>query len=240
MMRARRGGICSGVKGTGSGSMGALARRRSLLVAMFGLALLLCPGVAPAFADFGFVPGSTQAVATNRDGTPDTLAGSHPFAYTTSFKLNATTDVYGHPVTEGGNPKDVAVELPPGLIGNPGATPKCTEAEFSVVALYPQCPNSSTVGFVAIEFAEEPFAYDVPLYNMVAPPGVLAEFGFSFLGYSQNHIRVSLRSGDDYGLTATLANISQAAPVVASSITLWGCSVRAAKNAPEGARPSHC
>jgi hypothetical protein len=196
--------------------------RRGALAAVLALALLLCLGVAPAFAGFGFAPGSVVAAATNEDGSPDTLAGSHPFAYTTTFKLNTTIGPYGYLDVEGGLPKDVSVELPPGLIGNPNATTKCTEAQFNVIEIFNDCPNSSVVGYVKIGVLPYEEVWYVPLYNMVTPPGVLAEFGFQALGYSRNHIRISLRSGSDYGLTATLENISQAIPIFYSSITLWG------------------
>src|SRR6185436_10133702 len=79
-----------------------------------------------ARANFGIEPGSVTVKAINKDGTVDTLASSHPFAFSIRFKLN--TDAKGH--TEGGEMRDAIVDLPPGLVGNPQALPACSQQYF--------------------------------------------------------------------------------------------------------------
>ena len=93
---------------------------------------LLC-GVLVAAASMVFAPSAMAALglqsfevsATNpttepsQIGFPDVQAGSHP-DLTTSFVLSPEV-----PVAEG-SLKDVRVELPPGFVGNPEATPRCT------------------------------------------------------------------------------------------------------------------
>ena len=72
------------------------------------------------------MPGSFHAVAENRTAPIDTQAGSHPYQYTVRFAIN--TDEDGN--TEGGEPRDVIVDLPPGLVGDPQAVPQCSRADF--------------------------------------------------------------------------------------------------------------
>jgi predicted secreted protein len=93
--------------------------RVALLALGAGFVLLWSVGASSAMANFGIT--SFSNVVTNQDGTLATQAGSHP--YVDTVNMTFTTDSNGLP-TE--NVKDVVVKLPPGLIGDPNATPKCT------------------------------------------------------------------------------------------------------------------
>src|SRR6478752_3204398 len=106
------------------------------------LAALLCLALSPAIAraDFGFVPGSFKAVAENKNGTIDELAGSHPSSFTVRFAFNVDSE--GE--IEGGEPRDIIVDLPPGFIGNPLAVPQCPRQLFEGV--FPKCPLNTQVG----------------------------------------------------------------------------------------------
>ena len=86
-------------------------------------------------------------VASNKDGTVDMQAGSHPYQLTTTFFLNGPER--GQPL---GKPeelllqddlKDARVELPPGLVGNPDATPRCNYQVFSAIRF--SCAPSTSV-----------------------------------------------------------------------------------------------
>ena len=63
------------------------------------------------------------AEVRDQDGKLFTQAGGHPFVGVTDFTFNTTGT--GAP---DGNVKDIRVDVPPGLISNPEATPKCTDA----------------------------------------------------------------------------------------------------------------
>src|SRR5512146_1903735 len=103
-------------------------RREALLVA----AVLVLAVATPAHAAFG-VSAFSAAVKDDK-GNLVTQAGAHPFVGVTSFTFNSTmTGPDGHV-------KDVRVDLPPGLISNPLATPRCTAAQF------PSCPKETQVG----------------------------------------------------------------------------------------------
>ena len=109
-----------------------MTRARTAL-ALALLCALALPGAARA--DFGLKPASVKASALNKDGTLATEASSHPYAFKLDFALK--TDKDGH--TEGGEMRDVIVDLPPGLIGNPQAVPRCPRKDFE--GALPSCPR---------------------------------------------------------------------------------------------------
>jgi hypothetical protein len=188
-----------------------------------GLALLVgvvCLWVVPAVAQASFGIVSFDASVTNQDGSPDTQAGSHPFQATTVFKLNRTATAEHFP---DGNVKDVRVDLPPGLVGDPSATVRCPQQDLVVrVDSVPQagCPAGSQVGTVTL-FGTTVTDVTIAVFSMVPPPGEPAQFGFYFAN-SPNYIDTRVRSGSDYGLTATLRDASTLLPFSGSAFTLWG------------------
>ena len=206
--------------------------RRSALIATLAAAICLLAAVMlPASASAANPPGtfnapvpacpssepnwcvaSLTASTTNADGSADTQAGSHPFESTTHFDFSV--DANGVP-TE--NMKDISVNLPPGLIGDPNATPKCTVAELDIGA----CPVDSQVGTLLLDTKVTLFPSGTPVYNMVPPTGVAAQFGTNLL-LIDAFITIHVRTGGDYGLTAGLTNTSTLLPLFGSTLTLWG------------------
>jgi hypothetical protein len=145
----------------------------------------------PGFSNF-------DAWASNADGTLDTQAGSHPYEFTVIFSTNNHLKE-GFTVPAGGETKAVDVSLPPGLVGEPGAVPQCTRERFDAGEFGGGCALDTQVG---IEEAAVPGVGGVyfPIYNLVPPPGVAAEFGFDFL-QTQVFLDARVRSGGDYGIT---------------------------------------
>jgi hypothetical protein len=168
---------------------------------------------AGAQADFGIVPGSVSAVAHNRDGTIDNQAGSHPFSYTVSFALK--TDGTGH--TEGGKVRDILADLPPGFAGYPLVGPRCPRADFDQ-GIVPICDPDTQVGILHINLPGFGGA-DGPIYNMVPPPGVVAQLGFSVNGVSALQ-DVSVRTEDGYGVSVYIDNIME--ELTSAEETIWG------------------
>jgi hypothetical protein len=199
-------------------------RARMIMGVVLACVVLLAPAVARA--EFGVVPGSFQASATNAAGEPDVQAASHPFALTTSFQFNQTTNYLGETGGDGA-PKDIVAAQPAGLAGDPFATPRCTQEEF--LAYVPPhgtlCRDSTVVGEVALSTTtlarNFPFTLHFPLYNLVPRPGVAAEFGFVAL-YVPVTMSFTVRSGGDYGLTANLNDISESLSLTGSTVTIWG------------------
>src|ERR1700744_111234 len=113
-------------------------RIRLLLVLCAWMALLGVPGIAQA--DLSFVPGSVSVVTHNADGTIDARAGSHPASLVVKFKLQANEKAE----TEGGQLRNVVVDLPPGLVGYPTAVPQCPRVDLEGTT--PECPTDTQIG----------------------------------------------------------------------------------------------
>jgi len=181
---------------------------------------------------FGFSPGSSGlfGTAVNGDGSVASQAGSHPSDYE-ALSMNANHFVipssFGSFTVDGGL-KDVAVDLPRGMVVNPQATPQCTESQLEVTfeekVAGLGCPDDSQVGTVSVRFAfSGRFQLGaIPLYNMVPPAGVPAEFGFSFIEGLYTHIRGFVRTGDDYGLSAVATDIPSKVALAGIKVNLWG------------------
>jgi hypothetical protein len=101
-----------------------------------------------------------------------TQAAGHPPLGITGFEVN--TSPSGEPE---GNIKDVRVDIPPGLAVNPEATEQCTKGQFESGT----CPPGSQVGvdeITAFIGITKLGPITLPMYNIVQPEGVPAEFGF--------------------------------------------------------------
>ncbi len=165
------------------------------------------------------------------DGSLDAQGGSHPFQLTTTFNLN---QAYGlNPETGRTAPQAPALEkelqfrLPPGLVGDPGATPQCPDVDFGAQDEEDinSCPDDSAVGVAEVTFNDPiVFGYQtwaVPVFNLPPAPGEPARFGLSVV-----HVPVildtSVRTGEDYGVTVTVHDASQAVQILGAQVTLWG------------------
>jgi hypothetical protein len=171
---------------------------------------LLTIGGTPA--SFGFAPGSVVMATSSRQ------AGAHPDV-TTSFVL-ATSGIE----QTGGNPKDIRADLPPGLVGNTVGLPRCPAAH----AVLAECPRGTIVGVASVvvrslnqESRNAPLTFVVPVFNLEPSPGEPAAFGFSTAGFPVR-LDTSLLSDGDYAVRVTAADISEADPVLGTTITVWG------------------
>jgi hypothetical protein len=194
-----------------------------LLAAAF-LVVLSLPGVA--HASFGFQstefsiyspppPGAEPAAV----GPPQAQAGSHPYAAKFAFTFNQTTNSEGKPVPDAAV-KNLEVDLPPGLVGDPGSVPACLASEFQDSPLFEQgCPGGSQIGTMKLEttLAE----VTLPIFNLEPPPGSVAQFGVLAI-VAPMMMDASVRSDGDYGLRMTMHNLSQLLPVAGGVMTLWG------------------
>ncbi len=181
-------------------------RLAAIIIALAGL--LLAP--AAARADFGFEPGSVAMRAENSDGTLVRQAGSHPYAFTFQFALKTI----GGGATDGGKMRNVIVDLPLGMAGNPLAVPACNRQDFEALT----CEPSSQVGVLRTILPGIGEA-NGPLYNLVPPPGSAAQVGFSSLGFTLLG-SASVRTEEGYGVRVTGTNLPLES--TASTVTIWG------------------
>ncbi len=182
-------------------------------------------------AGFGF--NGFDAWFTSANGTSDTQAGSHPYELSVAYSVNSTGQGFTYERPSGGEIRDLAVNLPPGIVGNPTAVPRCTRKQFDgEIALVdngtagyePTCPPSTQVG-VDLAYGEGlPVAFKV--YNLVPPPGVAAQFGFDWDG-APVFLDAGVRSGgstplaNDYGISEHVDNVPEH-KVSFNVTTIWG------------------
>jgi hypothetical protein len=224
-----------------------------LLVTGLTLALSGVFAAPPAMAEFGLQRFAVSA--RNENGTPDVQAGSHPYSLTTTFVLNENEIPGEGKYTTEGYVRGVKLELPPGFVGDPNATPKCSYQEFVKLIRVKygaggthevsECSNEAVVGVATAYItkeAKDEMEYDgvsSPVYNVVPPPGVAAEFAFIVAEETPVFLDTSVRAGGDYGLTTTTNNVSQAVALIASKVTIWGVPAAPAHNDIRGRCLSH-
>lgn len=172
-------------------------------------------GADETFATFGVK--SLSIAALDQQKQIYTAAGGHPYELTTSFTLNTTVDADGRPDSTDANPRDIRTELPPGLIGNPDATPKCSSYNVA----HADCSGSTQVGILKV-FTANGVSTESPIYNLVPPKGMAAQFGARFNGFVTAHINASVRTGGDYGVTADALYISADEGLTGATVTFWG------------------
>jgi hypothetical protein len=167
-------------------------------------------------------------------GEADRQAGAHPFQLTTTLTVDqalqpseAFSEELPQPVQL---PKDVSLEWPPGLIGNPTVVPRCPLSQFlSNVAedteAVSACPAQTAVGVarVLVNATGSTGLVDpvVPLFNLEPAPGEPARFGFKVLT-TPVVIDASVRTGGDYGITVSSTSIAQTVGLISSEVTVWG------------------
>jgi hypothetical protein len=178
--------------------------------------------ISPAAAGFGLSDFSAQSLSA--DGTLDAQAGSTPNQVLTGVTLNSIQASNGN-IVPSGNLRDTTLALPPGLVGNPTVLPTCSQAAMDTPAAGADgaCPTDTQVGIADLDIIGPtgPEIVESPIYNLAAPAGMPAQFGFSALT-SVIHIDFSVRTGGDYGLDATITGTNAGAPVLSATILVWG------------------
>jgi hypothetical protein len=179
-----------------------------------------------------------RSTLSGRDGHDVSAAASHPYQYTTGFVVNLNPSPPGSElpfVPAGGDLKEIEVGLPPGFIANPTAIGHCTAQQFNTVQgesdgkggnfTQNECPDDSAVGLAIVQQFEGSgkVGGQVPIYNMVAPPGMPAQLAFQPALGLPVYIDTAVRSGPE-GLTvhAFVRNIQETKRVTASQVTIWG------------------
>jgi hypothetical protein len=174
----------------------------------------------PTPTQFGF-EGYELGLEEERGGQ-DTQAGSHPFQFTTTLMMNGLGTAQPAAL-----PKDVNVKLPPGLVGNTTPFKRCSSVQFltRVEGKDNECPAQSAIGIARLTVNEPTVThlttFVVPVYNLEPGAGEPARFG-TLLLFTPVVLDTSLRTGGDYGITASSSNISEAAGFLKAEFTLWG------------------
>jgi hypothetical protein len=194
-----------------------------------------------------------ELVAENEGGSEDTQAGSHPFQLTTAIALNqllvpnpseALAKFFPTAPLAAAEPKDLAVRLPPGLVGNATTLPQCSEAAFThEVGFKDACPPETAIGVASATLFEAEIPQftntggvataTVPVFNLVPAKGEPARFGFDAFDTFVT-LDTSVRTGEDYAVVTSVSNISEIASVLSSEVTIWGVPSDARHNQSRG------
>lgn len=173
---------------------------------------------------FDFLPGF-HAPSSEEDGSPTLLAGSHPYQQTIAFGVPTVNP--GDLLTNDGHPRNFYVELPRGMAGNLAASHTlCTEAELTTLK---GCPRPSQIGLADITTLVGAAGLNVvftsPIYNMVPPPGQVAEFATNVADQGiYAHIELGVRSDGDYGIEAATHDVLALGiqPIFNVQTQIWG------------------
>ena len=166
--------------------------------------------LASAIFVLAAAPAQADITVTNIQAKPaDTKAGGHS-DFTLSFDVGGSEDI-----------KDLDVNLPAGLLGNPNAATQCTPEQFSGDT----CPAASKVGTQTVNVTLLILPTDVSgdVYNLVPHAGEPARLGIILRPPAMAAIKlespVRVRP-EDGGLTSELRNIPADFPINSISLTL--------------------
>jgi hypothetical protein len=156
-----------------------------------------------------------QEITEYEVATTNSQAGAHP-DLTTRLRL----DNPGLPEVA----KNVTVNLPEGIFGNPGAIYKCSGALFIVN----ECPPGTQVGWIAIiaNYEGNPnfLLGSAPVYNMI-PVSEDESARLSFV-VPTIHVPVTMpiqvRNDSDLGLKMSVNSISQTLALAQANLNIWG------------------
>jgi hypothetical protein len=177
------------------------------LVAAAGLiaaASMAAPAAQGAFEITAF-DGSLRA-----NGEPSRQAGAHA-DFRTHFVFPTGPTGLGE-----GNPRDIRVDLPPGMTGNPTVAPECPVNKLALAEGGTECPIDTAVGYAIInDGAFESYVYNVT--HGADSPGL---FGFVVLNvpvFVEPVVRPT-----DYGISALSVRTSEARTITAVDFEIWG------------------
>lgn len=176
---------------------------------------------SPARTHAGFSLLAFDGEVVDAAGEPASQAGSHPATATTWIDFG---DIVPDPITGFPIPDDqmrnVAVDLPPGFLGNPQAVPACTRQQLLTGANNGgQCPLDTQVGLVRMTAPTGRIW--APVFRIEEPGDAPAAFAFNFQG-TPVVLTARVRTEGDYGITLQSRNINQAAPISGVAVRLWG------------------
>jgi len=148
-------------------------------------------------------------------------AGGHP-DLTISFR----TDNWDSPPTgdpcQCHDPKNIHIELPAGVIGNPHATPQCTAAQF----IRKQCPPDTQIGnlVVIVDLGGTIFPLELRTYNLIPKENQAGLLGAQLpLFEAPIYTVLSARTGSDYVSTPSSTGSSSASSSPKPRRNFGGC-----------------
>jgi hypothetical protein len=193
--------------------------------------------ISPEPAPFGFPEGPIGAFGATTDeaGNTVTQAGARPYEQIIAAATFPTIPRpgFGQLLSAGGGVRDVVAKLQPGTVVNPAATSvRCIESQLESIS----CPDASQVGTIiaAINFANGVGTTQLPLYNMVPPPGYPAELGFEVAEGVYAHLLGRVSSDGSFTLSASANDLVAKVNIAGEIPILWGDPSDASHDAQRG------
>jgi hypothetical protein len=213
---------------------GVKAVPRTVTVAFVAAALLMVPAQAQG------APGDIQinkytVTRLPSPGTTPSQAGAHPpvrifarFCNPGTFPTFPESGFFGCTDAQVNTQlKDFIVRLPPGLLGNPTATPVCPEHIFAAGACDPSTIVAYTLTRAFVISTGQSFPTDVisPLYNVQTLGLEPARLGTTRDTPSTPPgpfpVTISLRTTSDFGVDSTLENVPHVLGSVATEAKIF-------------------
>jgi hypothetical protein len=175
-------------------------------------------GAAPT--PFGI--GAFNFGVEDAEGATDTQAGDRPNLLTTSFNfpIGATRTASGLLRVE--DVKNVMVDLPLGLVGDPQALPQCPESAVAEGTETSACPSGSQVGFISYREDGSGNSQLTPIYNVIPEIGYPAEFGFNYLARGIMMYASVVRTASGYGLRVAVPGLTTFSELTSASLAFFG------------------
>jgi hypothetical protein len=188
--------------------LGLASSRRSLRLALSTAVLLagLLAFAAPALAQ--------QSIADYTLESSNTEAGGH-----SDIRASLELEGAGEPEIA----KDIAVDLPAGVFGNPGAILRCTAAKFALNQCDPGMQAGTMTIFANYEGDPDYLLGTAPVYNMQRTSEDESA-RLAFVAPTVNVpivVPISVRSGSDYGLRLNVQGIPQSVPLAKAVLEVW-------------------
>lgn len=174
---------------------------------------------APSAYATSFISGFSADVWHDAAQTQvETQAGSTPDTGVTDFTITNTAGMTSEQI------KNITVDLPPGLISNPAATPLCSQTDFG----NNNCAADTQIGTVNLTASGTPVSANV--YNLVPADGNVSDFGFQAAGVSGlpvgtplvTHIIGGVADTTDYHLFFRISNVPNGINISHSRLTFFG------------------
>jgi hypothetical protein len=180
-------------------------------------------------SDFSFEP-------INVGGGADAQAGTHPYDVTASFDLadsfrpkEETNSQFLHPVDPEENARAAVVELPLGFLGDPQATPTCSESDLSAAGEGKACPPASRIGLATLDAEGHLFLTgggegqsESAIYNVAPQRGYAAEFAFAIAEKMVPVYASVVHTSSGYHVRVTTPGIPAVQGPVGVSLTFFG------------------
>ncbi|HKO36971.1 MAG TPA: hypothetical protein VJU14_01230 [Solirubrobacterales bacterium] len=191
-----------------------MTRSRRILLSAISATVLLLTAVAPAAAGIEITGMGGEA---SIKGQFSRGAGNHADLVTEFSVATQLIPPYNQ-LGPKEDIRDVKVDLPLGLVGNPTAAPVCTAPQLVAGenGKYPICPIESQIGVAHIETNGGVQQFSV--FNMERPSHLPALFALNFAGVV---VKFEAMSRADGGITVRIPSISQAQAIIRLGLTVW-------------------